>query len=116
MTCAGEAWRVTLGAGGGAAAAAAPGHAHNAAASTAPRPPATPFLITRTRELYGFSGPREHSRCVASLRIPMGELGAFLKIHRVGFDKRDPQQRMRDYKQYFALQPDEELQRQGARC
>ena len=46
----------------------------------------------------------------------MGELGAFLKIHRVGFDKRDPRQRVHDYKQYFALQPDEELRRQGARC
>jgi glutamate synthase (NADPH/NADH) small chain len=46
----------------------------------------------------------------------MGELGAFLKIHRVGFDKRDPGQRVGDYHQYFALQPDEELRRQGARC
>ena len=46
----------------------------------------------------------------------MGELGAFLKIHRVGFEKRDPDRRVHDYKQYFALQPEEELQRQGARC
>jgi glutamate synthase (NADPH/NADH) small chain len=46
----------------------------------------------------------------------MGELGAFLKIHRVGFDKRDPKQRVGDYKQYFSLQPDEELRKQGARC
>jgi glutamate synthase (NADPH/NADH) small chain len=46
----------------------------------------------------------------------MGELGAFLKIHRVGFDKRDPRQRVGDYNQYFALQPTEELQRQGSRC
>jgi glutamate synthase (NADPH/NADH) small chain len=46
----------------------------------------------------------------------MGELGAFLKIHRVGFDKRDPRKRVHDYKQYFALQPDAELGRQGARC
>ena len=46
----------------------------------------------------------------------MGELGAFLMIHRVGFDKRDPRQRVGDYKQYFELQPEEELQRQGARC
>jgi glutamate synthase (NADPH) small chain len=46
----------------------------------------------------------------------VGELGAFLKIHRVGFDKRDPRQRVRDYNQYFALQPDDELRRQGARC
>src|SRR6185312_2454657 len=46
----------------------------------------------------------------------MGELGAFLKIHRVGFDKRDPRSRVGDYNQYFALQPDAELRRQGARC
>jgi glutamate synthase (NADPH/NADH) small chain len=46
----------------------------------------------------------------------MGELGAFLKIHRVGFDKRDPDTRVGDYKQYFAVQPDDELRRQGARC
>jgi glutamate synthase (NADPH/NADH) small chain len=46
----------------------------------------------------------------------MGELGAFLKIHRVGFDKRDPRQRVGDYEQYFALQPEAELRRQGARC
>jgi glutamate synthase (NADPH) small chain len=46
----------------------------------------------------------------------MGELGAFLKIHRVGFDKRDPSERVHDYKQYFDLQSEEELGRQGARC
>ncbi len=46
----------------------------------------------------------------------MGELGAFLKIHRVGFDKRDPSRRVGDYKQYFGLQPEPELRRQGARC
>ncbi|HVS29289.1 MAG TPA: glutamate synthase subunit beta [Solirubrobacteraceae bacterium] len=46
----------------------------------------------------------------------MGELGAFLKIHRVGFQKRDPASRVRDYKQYFDVQPAEELRRQGARC
>jgi glutamate synthase (NADPH) small chain len=46
----------------------------------------------------------------------MGELGAFLKVERVGFDKRDPRERVRDYNQYFALQPEGELQRQGARC
>jgi glutamate synthase (NADPH) small chain len=46
----------------------------------------------------------------------MGQLGGFLKIHRVGFDKRDPKQRVHDYAQYFDLQPDEELRKQGARC
>ena len=46
----------------------------------------------------------------------MGELGAFLKIHRVGFDKRDPEQRVTDYKQYFDVQGEDELRRQGSRC
>jgi glutamate synthase (NADPH) small chain len=46
----------------------------------------------------------------------MGELGAFLKIHRVGFDKRDPAERVGDYEPYFGLQTEDELQRQGARC
>jgi glutamate synthase (NADPH/NADH) small chain len=46
----------------------------------------------------------------------MGELGAFLRIHRVGFDKRRPRERVLDYRQYFGLQPEDELARQGARC
>jgi glutamate synthase (NADPH/NADH) small chain len=46
----------------------------------------------------------------------MGELGAFLKIHRVGFEKRDPHTRVHDYKQYFQLPSTEELRKQGARC
>ncbi len=46
----------------------------------------------------------------------MGELGAFLKIHRVGFDKRDPRERVHDYQPYFGLQSNDELRRQGARC
>ncbi|MGN6168097.1 MAG: glutamate synthase subunit beta [Solirubrobacteraceae bacterium] len=46
----------------------------------------------------------------------MGELGAFLKIHRVGFDKRDPGERVGDYQQYFGLQSEGELRQQGARC
>ena len=46
----------------------------------------------------------------------MGQIGGFLKVHRVGFDKRDPRERVHDFKQYFSLQPPEELQRQGARC
>ncbi len=46
----------------------------------------------------------------------MGELGAFLKIHRVGFDKRDPAERVLDYKPYFSLPSEPELRRQGARC
>src|SRR5947199_8159724 len=46
----------------------------------------------------------------------MGDLKGFIKVHRVAFDKRDPRERVRDYKQYFHTQPDDELRRQGARC
>ena len=46
----------------------------------------------------------------------MGEIGGFLRIHRVGFDKREPRRRVGDYKQYFALQPTEELRRQCPGC
>ena len=46
----------------------------------------------------------------------MGEQGAFLRLHRVGFDKRDPAERVGDYKQYFELPPEETLREQGARC
>ena len=33
----------------------------------------------------------------------MGELGAFLRLERVGFEKRDPEERVDDYRQYFQL-------------
>ena len=46
----------------------------------------------------------------------MGEIGGFLKLHRVGFDKRDPHARVHDYKQYFRVQPEEVLREQGGRC
>jgi glutamate synthase (NADPH) small chain len=46
----------------------------------------------------------------------MGEIGGFLKLHRVGFDKRDPHARVHDYKQYFRVQPEDVLREQGARC
>jgi len=46
----------------------------------------------------------------------MGELGAFLKLHRVAFEKRDPAERVLDHRQYFSLQGEDELRRQGARC
>src|ERR671924_554408 len=36
----------------------------------------------------------------------MGELGAFLRLERVGFEKRDPRERVRDYRQYFSLPDD----------
>jgi glutamate synthase (NADPH/NADH) small chain len=46
----------------------------------------------------------------------MGELGAFLKVQRVGFDKRDPDERVHDYERYFSLPSEEVLAGQGARC
>ena len=46
----------------------------------------------------------------------MGEIGGFLRVHRVGFDKRDASTRTGDYEHYFETQPDAELREQGARC
>ncbi len=46
----------------------------------------------------------------------MGELGGFLKLHRVGFAKRDPAERVGDYERYFDPQPEATLKEQGARC
>src|ERR671915_479466 len=46
----------------------------------------------------------------------MGELGGFLKIQRGGFRKRDPRERVRDYRQYFSLPDDQTLREQGGRC
>jgi glutamate synthase (NADPH) small chain len=46
----------------------------------------------------------------------VGELGGFLRLERVGFRKRDPRDRVRDYHQYFALPDDQTLREQGGRC
>jgi glutamate synthase (NADPH) small chain len=46
----------------------------------------------------------------------MGEIGGFLRLNRVGFDKRAPEERKEDYKQYFRLPEDGILRDQGARC
>jgi len=46
----------------------------------------------------------------------VGQLGGFLHIERVDFSKRDPRERVRDYRRQFELQPDADLRRQGARC
>jgi glutamate synthase (NADPH/NADH) small chain len=46
----------------------------------------------------------------------VGELGGFLRLERVAFRKRDPRERVRDYRQYFALPDDRTLREQGGRC
>ena len=46
----------------------------------------------------------------------MGELGAFLKIHRRAAPKRPVEERIHDFKEFELRPPVEELQRQGARC
>jgi Dihydroprymidine dehydrogenase domain II, 4Fe-4S cluster len=46
----------------------------------------------------------------------MGELGGFLRLERVGFQKRDPRARVGDYRQYFALPDERTLREQGGRC
>ena len=46
----------------------------------------------------------------------MGEVGAFLKIERVGVPYRDPAERAKDYEEFMIRRSDEELAAQGARC
>jgi glutamate synthase (NADPH/NADH) small chain len=46
----------------------------------------------------------------------MGELGAFLKIERVGVPYRDPLERAQDFEEFMVRRPDAELSAQGARC
>ena len=46
----------------------------------------------------------------------MGELGGFLRIHRVGPRKRNPRARIRDYRQYFKFPDEPTLREQGGRC
>ena len=46
----------------------------------------------------------------------MGEIGAFLKIERVGVPYRDATERAQDYDEFTITRPDDELAAQGARC
>ena len=46
----------------------------------------------------------------------MGDPSGFLRLERVGFQKRDPHERVRDYRQYFSLPDDRTLREQGGRC
>jgi glutamate synthase (NADPH/NADH) small chain len=46
----------------------------------------------------------------------MGEVGAFLKIERVGVPYRDAAERAKDYEEFLIRRSDEELAAQGARC
>ena len=46
----------------------------------------------------------------------MGELGGFMKIHRVDARKRPIPERVDDFKEFVLLLPQAELQEQGARC
>jgi glutamate synthase (NADPH/NADH) small chain len=46
----------------------------------------------------------------------MGEIGGFLRLHRVDFAKRDAEERRHDHNHYYSLQPESQLRDQGARC
>ena len=46
----------------------------------------------------------------------MGELGGFLKLHRVEPNKRPKAERVEDFQEYVVLLPQAELREQGARC
>jgi len=99
----------------GASASARAGTTSNAAETTTITPlPGTGANSMRSvgrsaQQRQGEAGDRIDP--AGTLTCPVGELGAFLKIHRVGFDKRDPRRRVGDYRQYFELQPAEELSR-----
>jgi glutamate synthase (NADPH/NADH) small chain len=46
----------------------------------------------------------------------MGELGGFLRLHRVNYQKRPIEERLRDFKEYIEPLPEEGMREQGARC
>jgi glutamate synthase (NADPH/NADH) small chain len=46
----------------------------------------------------------------------MGELKGFLRVHRVGPRKRNPRERVQDYRQYFSFPDEQTLRDQGGRC
>jgi glutamate synthase (NADPH/NADH) small chain len=46
----------------------------------------------------------------------MGELGGFLRLHRVAYQKRPIEERLHDFKEYLEPLPEEGLREQGARC
>jgi len=46
----------------------------------------------------------------------MGELGGFLKIHRVNYGKRPVSERVKDFEEYIETLPEEGMREQGARC
>jgi glutamate synthase (NADPH/NADH) small chain len=46
----------------------------------------------------------------------MGELGGFMRIHRVGSDKRPVEERVHDFEEFVELLPESGLREQGARC
>ena len=47
---------------------------------------------------------------------PWATRKGFLRIERAGFEKRDPSERVHDYRQYFSLPDDATLREQGGRC
>jgi glutamate synthase (NADPH/NADH) small chain len=46
----------------------------------------------------------------------MSKLGAFIQTRRVDFSHRDPQERIKDYKEFLQPVDEQELARQGSRC
>ncbi len=65
----------------------------------------------------GDGGPRPPARTAAERDVTaMGELGAFLKIHRENGPKRPVGERLHDFEEFQESLPVERLQQQGARC
>src|SRR5437763_5510289 len=88
--------------------------ARPASARTRRSPPSerTRRVRARTTASRLRSTRRPRRRCCPG----MGELGGFLKIHRVDPNKRPKQARVEDFQEFVLLLPQAELQEQGARC
>src|SRR5947207_5590891 len=88
--------------------------ARPASARTRRSPPSERTRLARARTTA--SRPRSTRRPRRRCSPGMGELGGFMKIHRVDPRKRPKKARVEDYHEFVLLLPQAELQEQGARC
>src|SRR5437764_9811578 len=88
--------------------------ARPASARTRRSPPSERTRLARARTTA--SRPRSTRRPRRRCCPGMGELGGFLKIHRVDPKKRPKGVRIEDFQEFVLLLPQAELREQGARC
>src|SRR5947209_8540035 len=78
--------------------------------------PNAPVRPRATRAATRPSRPRRSPRPARRCCRAVGELGGFLKIHRVNSPKRPIGERVADFREYQLQLADPQLQEQGARC